>query len=125
MPRVKGPEKKQVLLRFELPIHDELSRKADSRGKSLPEYLQDFITAHAVSTSKNDISRVGTLDRAEVATNFSRPRKWFYRRFPPDPATAQLVHAQGVHKLGMMIACPWCSGFYISGLVVLAVSQSI
>src|SRR3954452_19684399 len=56
---------------------------------------------------------------------FDRPRKWFYRRFPPNPATAQLVHAQGVHKLGMMIACPWCSGFYISGLVVLAVSQWI
>jgi hypothetical protein len=63
------------LLRFELPIHDELSRKADSRGKSLPEYLQDFITAHAVTASKNDTSRVGTLERAEVATNFKGDKK--------------------------------------------------
>ena len=70
MPRAKGPKKKQVLLRFELPVHDELSRKADSRSKSLPEYLQDLITAHAVSTSKNITQRTARLDRPVVTTNF-------------------------------------------------------
>lgn len=56
-----------MLLRFELPVHDELSRKASGRGKSLPEYLQDFITTHAVSASKN-VAR--GLNRADVSPIF-------------------------------------------------------
>ena len=75
MPRAKGPEKKQVLLRFEIPIHDELSRKANSRGKSLPEYLQDFIATHAVSTRKNATQRSARLDRPVVTTNFKGGKK--------------------------------------------------
>lgn len=51
------------------------------------------------------------------------PRKGFFRRFPPDPATAALVHASKPHKFGVFIACSWCSGFWLSGLVVVVTAQ--
>lgn len=51
-----------------------------------------------------------------------RPRKWLYRKFPPDAGTAKLVNAPRTRYLGVLIHCPWCSGFWISGFVVAAVT---
>lgn len=54
---------------------------------------------------------------------FDKPRKWFFRRFPPDPATAALVKASRVSYLGVFIACAWCSGAWLSFAVVAVVCQ--
>src|SRR4051794_34947048 len=75
MARARGLEKKQVLLRFELPIHAQLSAKADRRGKSLPEYLQDLAIGHAVSASKNAPSGTRGLNRADVTPKFKAGNK--------------------------------------------------
>ncbi len=56
---------------------------------------------------------------------FDKPRKWFFKRFPPDAATAKLASRPRVRYLGIFVACPWCSGYWISGGTVLAVSQYV
>lgn len=50
------------------------------------------------------------------------PRKRWFKRFPPDSNYGKLYN-RPVSKWGQLISCAWCSGLYMSGLVVLCVSQ--
>lgn len=60
-------------------------------------------------------------------------REWFFTQFPPEGYTTRVrpkrgtFILQGQHyivtngtKLGELISCPWCSGFWVSALVFLA-----
>ena len=84
------------------------------------------------------ITRIITLD-----TITEGPREWFLLRFPPDPEHARLHKAKHridgrtviawvpdstgqtrkISKLGILVSCPWCVGFHISGLVVAVVAN--
>lgn len=66
---------------------------------------------------------------------FERQREWFFRWYPPDIEHASLRPAKSeggtrywiqdpaprrrISKWGQLIECPFCCGFYISGLTVL------
>lgn len=84
------------------------------------------------------ITRIITTD-----TITEPPREWFLKRFPPDPEHAKLwprtVVINGkkttawvwsaergsrkISKLGILASCPWCVGFYVSGIAVLVVAN--
>lgn len=56
-----------------------------------------------------------------------RQREWFYNRFPHEGFTTKVRPTRGQfiltgdhyyvtvgHKLGEMVSCPWCMGFWVS-----------
>jgi hypothetical protein len=51
-------------------------------------------------------------------------RRWVFRRFPPDQVWVQGFQAEHQrtrpHKLGQLLDCTYCLGFWISGLVLVA-----
>jgi hypothetical protein len=53
------------------------------------------------------------------------PRRWVFRRFPPDQvwvAGFQAEHGrERPHKLGQLLDCTYCTGFWMAGLVLLVV----
>lgn len=66
------------------------------------------------------VTRMFTRD-----TIFEAQRHAWWRRFPPkDEDKRQAAKCRTKeHKLGMLIECPWCIGFWVSGLVVLVTEQ--
>jgi hypothetical protein len=66
---------------------------------------------------------------------FKRQREWFFRWYPPNEEWAKLrpsrlddgtrswiqdpAPRRRISKWGQLIECPFCSGFYVSGLTVL------
>ncbi len=62
-----------------------------------------------------------------------RQREWFFNQFPPEGYTSRVRPKRGKfiiqgqhyvvtkgHKLGELVSCPWCSGFWVSGALFLA-----
>lgn len=62
-----------------------------------------------------------------------RQREWFYNKFPHEGFTTRIRPTRGEfivtgdhyyvtvgHKLGEVVHCPWCMGFWVSGAVFLA-----
>lgn len=72
---------------------------------------------------------------------FERQREWFFRWYPPDEDHACLRPAKTedgtrywvkdssprrrVSKWGQLIECPFCIGFYLSGLTVLILQHYV
>lgn len=62
-----------------------------------------------------------------------RQREWFYNKFPHEGFTTRIRPTRGQfivtgdhfyvtvgHKLGEVVHCPWCMGFWVSGAAFLA-----
>jgi hypothetical protein len=77
------------------------------------------------------VTRMFTRD-----TIFDGPRNHWWSKFPPKDEYEDDINAMGggyakvdtylvrkAHKLGMLIDCPWCIGFWVSGIIVLITSQ--
>lgn len=45
-------------------------------------------------------------------------RRWLFRRYPPDEQWAAAFGHQRAHKLGQLVDCHYCTGFWMSGLVL-------
>lgn len=56
---------------------------------------------------------------------FDGPRKRWFKRFPPDTAHARIANTKSISKWGQLVQCPFCIGFWVSGLVVLVVAQCV
>lgn len=97
-----------------------------------------MLTFLVVSLAAFRITRIITLD-----TITEGPREWLLLRFPPDPEHARLhpkkftingkattawmpdgrVPDRKVSKFGVLLSCPWCVGFWVSGALVAVVAN--
>jgi hypothetical protein len=92
--------------------------------------------SHALVFVLGTLATARALRLLQHDTLLDRPRAAFYDRFPPDakragrrshwqPQLREIVytpvsaHARPVSRLGQWLACPWCCGFWLSGLAVL------
>lgn len=57
------------------------------------------------------------LTRFVVADSLLAPqRRWLFERFPPSQGLANVFGKDHPSRLGQLIDCPYCIGFWISGL---------